>query len=94
MITYSYENGQISHFALKKADHDCGLMGRTIPVGVFCKSCPHFEGLKAKTDWDTLTTRHYVICSHKDNKDDDGMGDIRHEMYKGIENRALCALDY
>ena len=69
MLTYTYKTGKITPFALRKADLQCDKNGKSIPVGVFCKQCPHYEGMKA----------NFVICSHPEAKDDD---DITVRQYR------------
>ncbi len=86
-LTYTYENGQISHFALKKVDGSCDIdPDRTTLVGVFCKQCPHYLGIHV---W------KFVICEHhkKDDPDPEA-SDARHKIYERIRHNALCALDY
>ena len=85
MITYSYENCQISHFALKRVEGDCHCnKERTVLVGVMCKLCPYYE----------RDREEFIVCSHPDNHDDEGASDARYRFVRQIENNALCALDY
>ena len=85
MITYSYENCHISHFALKLPERDCKCnKERTVLIGVMCKLCPYYEGV----------TEEFVICSNPEHHDDEGASDARWRMVQRIENNALCALDY
>ena len=91
-ITYSYENRHISHFTFKKVEGSCKRdSSHTVLIGVFCKNCPFYEGMKTDLD----SGHKFVICSsdfHK--KDDEGASRIRRELFEEIENNALCALDY
>ena len=86
-LTYTYENGQISHFALKKVDGDCDINpDRTTLVGVFCKQCSHYLGMHG---W------KFVICEHHEKDDPDPeASDARHKICERIRHNALCALDY
>lgn len=92
MITYTYSNGQISHFTLKKVEGSCKRdPSHTVLIGVFCKHCPFYEGM----EWSKDYGGEYVVCSSPfHEKDDEGARDIRYEMYEKIKNNALCALDY
>lgn len=91
-ITYTYSNGQISHFTLKKVEGSCKRdPSHTVLIGVFCKHCPFYEGM----EWSKDNGGEYVVCSSPfHEKDDEGARDIRYEMYEKIEHNALCALDY
>ena len=82
-ITYTYDNRQISHFALKKVDGSCKRdESHTILIGIFCKQCQFYEGMKD----------NYVICSSPFHKtDDEGARKIRYEICERIENDALIA---
>lgn len=82
-ITYTYDTGQISHFALKKVEGSCHRdENHTVLIGVFCKHCPHYNGMHDR----------YVICDYHD-KDDEGASKARDEIYDTITRNALCALD-
>ena len=82
-LTYTYANGQISDYVLKRIDGDCKKdSDHTIMVGVFCKQCPFYQGISG----------NYVICEyHKE--DDPGVTDERYNIYKNLQRDALCALD-
>lgn len=83
-ITYNYENGAISHFALKRVENVCTANpAHSVLIGVMCRTCPHYHGSRGR----------FIVCIFND-RDDDGAGDTRHELYEEIKNRALCALDY
>ena len=82
-ITYTYSNCQISHYTLKKVDGSCKRdKEHTILVGVFCKQCPFYEGIK----------ENYVICSSDFHKEDDeGAKEIRWEINENLREQALTA---
>lgn len=83
-ITYDYGNGRISHYALKKVNGSCRQNGaRTVNIGVFCKGCGHYNGMKGD----------YVVCTHPLHSDDAGASDIRDRINRTIMHHALCALD-
>ena len=86
-ITYTYSNGQFSHFTFRKVDGDCNFdKSRTVSVGVFCKTCPFYYGIEY------YEGKHYVICTNDFyKKDDEGTSDIRHIFIKKFKNEALCA---
>ena len=90
-ITYTYSNGHISHFSLKKVEGSCHRdPDRTVLIGVMCKFCPHYcnriEGRYVLCDWEGY--------QHDDDKDSTEVHDIRRKIYDRIEHDALCALDY
>lgn len=88
-ISYSYQNGSMSHYCLKKIEGSCHIdKDCTHLIGVYCKVyCPYYWGIKD----------NYVVCTHPDLKDDENTEEtqeIRSEIYRDIYDRALCALDY
>lgn len=92
MIKYTYSNGQVSRFALKKLDTVCEKTGKSVLVGVFCRQCPFFERMSTDIIY---SRRPYVICNGHD-KDDQGpdVSEIRNEIIEKIRHQALCAMDY
>ena len=84
-ITYNFENGHMSHFAVKKVDTDCHVNPeRSTDVGVFCRECPHFHG---------FYKGNFIICTHPDSKNSGKDADKVHsELYEEIRKRAFTHL--
>ena len=98
MLKYIYDTGRIERdFVLKKVEHDCNQdPERTKLIGVMCRSCPFFEGMKdfySETRWlrDFILGHKigtYVFCKfHKE--DDEGASEILSNMYRKFEEEAI-----
>lgn len=85
-ITYTYDNGQISHFVLKKVDSDCFRdNSHTVSIGIFCKMCPFYYGMKRDEEGHT-----FVVCTSNFHKqDDEGARELRYKLWNEIEENAL-----
>lgn len=82
-LIYYYNDCSTSHYALKRVDGTCDKdPDRTVLIGVFCKTCPHYCGIK----------NNFVICEFHE-KDDEGASETRSEVYENLQHEALCALD-
>lgn len=81
-LTYTYDTGQVSHFALKRVEGDCHVdKDRTTLIGVFCRHCKYYAGIE-----DNL----YVICEyHKE--DDPGASYYRNKIVDNLIDNALKA---
>ena len=102
-MTYNYDTGSISKFALKRVNNSCHKdESRTRMIGVMCKSCPFYDGTADRhIDWESLQLGslppyerfNYVVCTAFD-KDDEGpdVQKVRHAIYETLEHHALCAL--
>lgn len=84
-LTYTYSNGSISHYALKRVWGDCHANeSRTTLIGVMCKNCKYYLGKRGD----------YVLCEyHKQDDDPEITGAIRDEIYKSLRDEALKYLD-
>lgn len=95
-LTYTYDSGAISHYAIKKAENSCHEdKDRTRLIGVMCKGCKHYLGIRKEYDED-INPHYYVLCEwhEKDDEDDTGMiRELRGKIYENIQHNALCALD-
>lgn len=87
-ITYTYDNGQISHFTLKRADTVCQKdKSRSVLIGVFCKTCPFYYGMKRDEEG-----RTFVVCTSNFHKqDDEGTRELRYKLWDEIKENALRA---
>ena len=92
-ITYTYDTGQISHFAVIQADSDCNVdKNRTINVGVFCAGCKFRHSIKAWRSKEDDILRHYVFCTHPKNKDKGtATQEVRSWFVDKLEEEAMTA---
>ncbi len=84
-LTYTYDTGAISHYALKKVEGRCNVKeDRTTLIGVMCRFCEHYCGL--------APGQKYVICAYHE-KDDEGedVREIRYKINERLTHDALCA---
>ena len=80
-LTYTYDNGRISQYALKRVDTSCHRNeNRTVLIGVFCKQCPFYAGIQDD----------YVICEHY-KEDDPGASKTRSKINDRLKYLALCS---
>ena len=82
-LKYTYSNGEISHYALKKIWGSCHQdENHTVLIGVFCRNCPFYAG----------EADDFIICEyHK--KDDEGASRTRSKIYDDLRYEALCAFE-
>lgn len=80
-ITYTYDTGEISHFSAIRIESDCKINPeRTVNVGVFCRSCDYYHGIRGK----------YVICSHPQNENyGPGATEVHSEIVEEIREKAI-----
>lgn len=85
-LTYTYSNGAISHYALKRVWGNCHVdESKTTLIGVMCKHCKHYLGINGK----------YVLCEyHKQDDDPEITGAIRAEIYESIRDEAIRYMDW
>lgn len=86
-LTYTYDTGHISHFALKKVEGSCHRdEDHTALIGVYCKIyCPFYAGMKD----------NFIICEyHKKDDPDPEVNEARYKICESLERDALRALDY
>lgn len=85
-LSYTYSNGAISHYVLKRVWGSCGVdNNKTTLIGVMCRQCKHCLG----------TYGNYILCDyHKQDDDPEITGAMRAEIYEIIRDEALRNLDY
>ena len=95
-MTYNYDTGKISRdWVLKKTERSCKRdPDKTVLIGIMCKSCPFYNGIRTlyKDDNDYMCHNigTFVLCKyHKEDDDVDGVKDALAKMYDDFREEAI-----
>lgn len=92
-MTYNYDTGKITRdWVLKKVEGSCKRdPDRTVLIGVMCKHCPFYGGMRTlyKND-ECATIGTFIFCKyHKEDDDVEGIREALSNIYDKFREEAI-----